>query len=189
MQRFELLTSKVMSLPLDNVNTDQIIPARFLKRTETNGWGSDLFADWKRDPRFVINNPRLSGAAILLAGSNFGCGSSREHAAWALRDFGFRAVVGPSFADIFRENATKNGLLAAQISPAAYSELVSRLSLSPTEAWTVDLGAQRLTAEGMEIPFEIDPFAKTCLQQGLDELAYILEHEYAITAHEVFTSF
>jgi 3-isopropylmalate/(R)-2-methylmalate dehydratase small subunit len=188
MRRFEKLTSKVMSLPLDNVNTDQIIPARFLKRTESDGWGSCLFADWKRDSRFVLNNPRLSDAAILLAGSNFGCGSSREHAAWALRDFGFRAVVAPSFADIFRENAIKNGLLVAVVESSACSELAARLELHPTESWTIDLAEQCLSAAGVIVPFQIDPFAKSCLLQGLDELAYILEQDYAITAHEVFAT-
>ena len=188
MQRYEPLSSKVMSLPLDNINTDQIIPARFLKRMESDGWGSCLFADWKRDPRFALNNPRLSGAAILLAGSNFGCGSSREHAAWALRDFGFRAVVAPSFADIFRENATKNGVLAAAVDSSTCSELVARLALNPTEIWTIDLAEQCLSAGGTIIRFEIDSFAKTCLLQGVDELGYILDHDYAITAHEVFAT-
>ena len=186
MQPFKPVTSKVVSLPLDNVNTDQIIPARFLKRTEADGWGPCLFADWKREPGFVLNNPDVSGAQILLAGANFGCGSSREHAVWALRDFEFRAVVAPSFADIFRENAFKNGLLPARISPSAYSELISRLHHHPAESWTIDLSAQHLLVNGASIPFEIDSFAKTCLLQGLDELAYILEHEFAITAHEVF---
>src|SRR5215475_10692124 len=111
MRRFERVTSVVVPLPLDNINTDQIIPARFLKRTDSGDWGSCLFADWKKDSHFVLNDSRWTGAAILLAGWNFGCGSSREHAAWALRDFGFRVIVAPSFADIFRENAVKNGLL------------------------------------------------------------------------------
>jgi 3-isopropylmalate/(R)-2-methylmalate dehydratase small subunit len=188
MRKFERVTSPVALLPLDNVNTDQIIPARFLTRTAVEGWGPCLFADWKKDPQFTLNDPLLTGTAILIAGANFGCGSSREHAAWALRDSGFRVIVAPSFADIFRENAIKNGLLPATIAPHHWFELTSQLRNANADVLTVDLASQSLTRGDAVIPFEIDSFAKTCLIQGLDELGYILEHEYAINAHEVFTS-
>jgi 3-isopropylmalate/(R)-2-methylmalate dehydratase small subunit len=187
MRKFERLTSRVVSLPLDNINTDQIIPARFLKRTDGEGFGASLFADWKKDPQFVLNDPRSNGAAILVAGANFGCGSSREHAAWALRDFGFRAVVAPSFADIFRENAIKNGVLPAAITPASYIELAGRIGAAPADEWTIDLASQSLSSGSLVVSFEIDSFSKSCLIQGVDELGYILEHDYAINAHEVFS--
>src|SRR5262245_47194694 len=163
MRQFERLTSKVVPLPLDNINTDQIIPARFLKRTDAEGWGSFLFADWKKDPSFVLNSPRWTDAAILLAGENFGCGSSREHAAWALRDSGIRAVVAPSFADIFRENAIKNGLLPMTITPGSYIELIDRIGAAPHEAWTIDLPNQSLRSSAVAVSFEIDSFSKQCL--------------------------
>jgi 3-isopropylmalate/(R)-2-methylmalate dehydratase small subunit len=154
---------RVVHLPVDDIDTDQIIPARFLKGTTKAGLGVHLFADWPDRPQ---------PAEILVAGVNFGCGSSREHAAWALTDFGFRAIVARSFADIFRENAFKNGLLAIELPDAACRELVGDV--------TIDLAAQRIG------PFEfaIDPFAKHCLLTGLDELGYLLSHQDAITAHE-----
>ena len=154
---------RVVQLPVDDIDTDQIIPARFLKGTTKLGLGVHLFADWPDRP---------PPAEILVAGVNFGCGSSREHAAWALTDFGFRAIVARSFADIFRENAFKNGLLTIELPDAACRELAGDV--------TIDLAAQRIG------PFEfaIDPFAKHCLLTGLDELGYLLSHQDAITAHE-----
>ena len=187
MRKFERVTSRIIPLALDNINTDQIIPARFLTRTALDGWGNYLFADWKINADFVLDQARLAGAGILLGGWNFGCGSSREHAAWSLRDFGIRAIVAPSFADIFRENAIKNGLLPATLEPRHYDELIAELSANGDQMWTVDLPAQLLMAGKKAFPFEIDRFSKTCLMRGLDELGYILDHDFAINAHEVFT--
>jgi 3-isopropylmalate/(R)-2-methylmalate dehydratase small subunit len=188
MREFERLSSRLVALPLDNINTDQIIPARFLKRTSVEDWGTCLFADWKQNPQFVLNSSNCSGAAILLAGANFGCGSSREHAAWALRDFGFRAVIAPSFADIFRENAIKNGLLPAEIPMNSYREMTAIAGTAADATCTIDLPNQSITFGTMTLSFEIDSFSKRCLVEGLDELGYILDYDYAITAHEVFSS-
>jgi len=181
------VTSRTVVLPVDDVDTDQIIPARFLKGTSRSGLGRHLFADWRFDaagrPRedFVLNRPEAEGAEILVAGRNFGCGSSREHAPWALVDFGFRAVVSPSFGDIFRTNALKNGLLTVQIDPAVHASLVA----TPGALVTIDLEARALlAADGRRAAFPIEPFARYCLLNGVDELAFLLTLEPRIAAHE-----
>jgi 3-isopropylmalate/(R)-2-methylmalate dehydratase small subunit len=185
MTPFGPLTSRVVSLPLDDIDTDQIIPARFLKVTDKRGLGEHLFSAWRDTPDFPLAAPRAKGAQILLAGANFGCGSSREHAPWALVDAGFRAVIARSFADIFRQNATKNGLLPIALDDAAYARLRSALAKDPELAVTVDLAAARVSFPGGDAAtFAVDPFAKRCLLQGLDELAYILEFSPQILAHE-----
>jgi 3-isopropylmalate/(R)-2-methylmalate dehydratase small subunit len=187
MQPIRTVRSRTVLLPVDDVDTDQIIPARFLKGTTKTGLGKSLFADWRLDaegrPRadFVLNRPEAEGARVLVAGRNFGCGSSREHAPWALVDFGFRAVVSPSFGDIFRTNALKNGLLTVQVDPAIHAALVG----SPGSEVTIDLEARDiLLADGRRATFPIEPFARFCLLNGTDELAFLLSLEPKIAAHE-----
>ncbi len=191
MAQFISLTSRVVVLPRNDVDTDQIIPARFLKTTDKAGLGSSLFADWRYGADgtplagFPLNAPRAQGAHVLLAGDNFGCGSSREHAPWALTGFGFRAVVSTSFADIFRNNALKNGLLPVAIEAGAHASLLVQLAKEPEAAVTVDLASQTLTLpDGVKVGFPIDAFARTCLLEGVDELGYILRFEPQIEAHE-----
>jgi len=191
MSRFERFTSRLVPLLVDNIDTDQIIPARFLKTITKEGLDQQLFYDWRYDaegnprPDFILNQPRAQGAQILLAGDNFGCGSSREHAPWALVQFGFRAVISTSFADIFRQNALKNGLLPIVVSPEIHAALREALERDADYAVTVDLAAQKLIlADGAEAEFPIDPFAKYCLLEGVDELGYILQHEEAIQTFE-----
>jgi 3-isopropylmalate/(R)-2-methylmalate dehydratase small subunit len=190
MAHFSTLTSRVVLLPINDVDTDQIIPARFLKATDKNGMGDNLFADWrynsdgssKRD--FILNKPESKGAQILLAGDNFGCGSSREHAPWALTGFGFRAVISTSFADIFRNNALKNGLLPIIVDKETQKMLFDLVEEVPAVQLTVDLETQTLSFEGGSVVFPIDSFSKTCLLNGVDELGYILGYEKAIAAFE-----
>jgi 3-isopropylmalate/(R)-2-methylmalate dehydratase small subunit len=174
-----------------NVDTDQIIPARFLKTIERRGLGAHLFADWRLDeqgqprPDFPLNSPEAVGAAILVAGDNFGCGSSREHAPWALLDFGFRAVISTGFADIFRNNALKTGLLPVTLSPSAHATLLGQLAESPRATVTIDLESQTATLpDGTAHPFAVDPFARHCLLNGVDELGFLLEQDAAIAAYE-----
>jgi len=172
------VTSRALVLPGDDIDTDRIIPARFLKGTQKTGLGEHLFADWAAFPR-------TRGAQILITGHNFGCGSSREHAPWALVDFGFRAVIARSFADIFKENATKNGLLPVALPEAACLRLEIAVATNPAIELTVDLASERVSLpRGGWLPFAIDPFAKHCLASGLDELSYILTFADRITAHE-----
>jgi len=185
---FTLVRSIVASLPMENIDTDQIIPARFLKITDKAGLGEHVFEDLRRSPDgslradFALNRPDRAGTAILVAGNNFGCGSSREHAAWALAGAGIRVVISTSFADIFRNNALKNGILPVVLSPAECGELAT---LDRTEvAVTVDLESQEVQWPGGKATFRIDPFARKCLLGGVDELGYILAHEGAITAFE-----
>lgn len=191
MSRFERFTSRLVPLLVDNIDTDQIIPARFLKTITKEGLDRQLFYDWRYDadgnpkPDFILNQPRAQGARILLAGDNFGCGSSREHAPWALTQFGFRAVVSTSFADIFRQNALKNGLLPVVVPPEIHARLREAVERDPDYTVTVDLAEQKLIlADGTATEFAIDPFAKYCLLEGVDELGYILQHEDAIRAFE-----
>jgi 3-isopropylmalate/(R)-2-methylmalate dehydratase small subunit len=179
--------SKTVVLPIENVDTDQIIPARFLKVTSKIGIGAHLFADWRYEatgavkPDFVLNRPEAAGARVLVAGDNFGCGSSREHAPWALYDFGFRAVVSTSIADIFRNNSLKNGLLPIVVSPAVHQRLLA----APGMAVTVSLEDQTLTlADGSKETFPIDPFARHCLMNGQDELDFLLAQEPDIAKFE-----
>jgi 3-isopropylmalate/(R)-2-methylmalate dehydratase small subunit len=182
--RFE---SAFVILPIDNIDTDQIIPARFLKTISKSGLGDQLFYDWRYDaagaPKtdFILNQPQAVSAHVLVAGDNFGCGSSREHAPWALTQYGFRAVVSTSFADIFRQNSLKNGLLPIVV-PA---DIHAALLVSPGSIVKIDLEAQTLTlADGRSAVFPIDPFAKHCLLEGVDELGYILQQEPAIASYE-----
>jgi 3-isopropylmalate/(R)-2-methylmalate dehydratase small subunit len=191
MAQFTTLTSRVVVVPQNDIDTDQIIPARFLKTTDKHGLGASLFADWRYGeggaprPEFPLNQPRAQGAQVLLAGDNFGCGSSREHAPWALTGFGFRAVVSTSFADIFRNNALKNGLLPVAIDAGAHASLLAQLARDPEAQVTVDLARQVLRLpSGEEVRFPIDPFARTCLLEGVDELGYILRFESRIAEHE-----
>ena len=184
-------TSKLVPLVVDNVDTDQIIPARFLKGTSKDGLGDGLFADWRYDaegrPRadFVLNRPELAGRAVLLAGANFGSGSSREHAAWALTAFGFRAVLAPLFADIFRNNALKNGLLPVELPAAAHAELAAAVEADPDAEVSVDLEAETVTLPGgRTVPFSVDPFARQMLLDGTDELGYLLAQGAAVAAYE-----
>ena len=168
----------------DDVDTDQIIPARFLKTTSKVGLGKVLFNDWRQDPAFVLNRPDMQDAQVLLAGDNFGCGSSREHAPWALTDFGFRAVISTSFADIFRGNALKNGLLPIIVDQATHDRLMSAAQAGPIEV-TINLAAQCLvTPSGEEVDFPIDAFAKRCLLAGTDQLGYLMSHAERIAAFE-----
>ena len=191
MAQFISLTSRVVVVPQNDIDTDQIIPARFLKTTDKHGLGASLFADWRYGPDgapipgFPLNAPRAQGAKVLLAGDNFGCGSSREHAPWALTGFGFRAVVSTSFADIFRNNALKNGLLPVAIDAGAHASLLAELARQPDAEVTIDLATQTLRLpDGTVVKFPIDPFARTCLLEGVDELGYILRFESLIEEHE-----
>jgi 3-isopropylmalate/(R)-2-methylmalate dehydratase small subunit len=185
--KFTTFTSRTVVLPVDNVDTDQIIPARFLKGTSREGLGRSLFADWRYDAQgrpkddFVLNRPAAQGAQVLVAGDNFGCGSSREHAPWALVDAGFRAVISTSIADIFRNNALKNGLLPIVVEPLVHRKLLAEGG-APV---TVDLEARSVTlADGTRAGFEVEPFARYCLLNGLDELSYLLAQDEAISTFE-----
>ena len=181
-------TSRIVPFPVNNIDTDQIIPARFLKTVSKTGLGDQLFYDWRYDaqgsprPEFILNQPRGQNAQVLLAGDNFGCGSSREHAPWALTQYGFRAVISTSFADIFQQNALKNALLPIVVPPDVHEELFA----APPEATvTIDLASQTLTTpSGRKVEFPIDPFSKHCLLTGVDELGYIRQHEPDIAAYE-----
>ncbi len=179
-----------VALARDNVDTDQIIPARFLKTTTRSGLGANLFADWRFDatgaarPDFILNAPAAAGAAVLVAGWNFGCGSSREHAPWALADFGFRAIVAASFADIFKQNALKNGLLPIELPAALHAPLLRHVEARPGTVVGVDLVAQTITLPTGTAPFAIDPFSRECLLAGVDEIGYVLRYGDAIARFE-----
>ena len=191
MAQFTTLFSRVVALPVNDIDTDQIIPARFLKATDKNGLGEHLFADWRYNadgspkPDFVLNKPESRGVQILLAGDNFGCGSSREHAPWALTGFGFRAVISTSFADIFRNNALKNGLLPIVVDPPTQRMLFDMVEEIPQAELAIDLASQTLTLpNGHAVSFPIDSFSKTCLLKGTDELGYLSSFEMQIAAYE-----
>jgi 3-isopropylmalate/(R)-2-methylmalate dehydratase small subunit len=191
MEPFTALTSRCVVLPASNVDTDQIIPARFLKTVSRRGLGEHLFADWRLDedgrprPDFPLNSAAAKGASILVTGDNFGCGSSREHAPWALLDFGFRAVISTSFADIFRNNAVKTGLLPVALPKVAHAILLDVLAESPREQVTIDLVSQTVTLpDGSSHKFPLDPFARHCLLNGVDELGFLLDQESAIADYE-----
>lgn len=191
MEPIRSFTSRVVLLPIENVDTDQIIPARFLKVTDKAGLGEALFSDWRYNadgspkPDFVLNEPESRGAHVLFAGDNFGCGSSREHAPWALVGFGFQAVISTFFADIFRNNALKNGLLPIMVEPGVHQRLLSALQADPGAQVTVDLATQTLTLpDGTDVQFPIDPFAKHCLLNGVDQLGFLLGEDAAIQAFE-----
>ena len=189
--KFTTLTSIITPLLVENIDTDQIIPARFLKITNKADLGDNAFADWRYDkdgnPKkdFVLNDRKYAGSQILLAGNNFGCGSSREHAPWALKSFGFRAIISTSFADIFRSNALKNQLLPVQISNTDFAVLKDMINEVPIEEFTIDLKNQQIiTPVNHTIQFPIDKFYKTCLMNGVDELGYILSFNDKIQAYE-----
>jgi 3-isopropylmalate/(R)-2-methylmalate dehydratase small subunit len=191
MEQFSRLTGRMVALPSRDVDTDQITPARFLKITDKLGLAKVLFYDWRYDaagkprPEFPLNKPGVEGAPILVAGHNFGCGSSREHAPWALGSFGFRAIVSTSFADIFRNNCLKNGLLPVAIDAASHAELMETAQKDASAQITIDLATQTLTLpSGKSVSFPIDPFSKQCLLDGVDQLGYILKHQDAIAAYE-----
>src|SRR5436305_10669123 len=172
--------------PLDraDVDTDQIIPKQFLKRVERTGYGPFLFFDWRQDPAFFLNQPEFDGATVLVAGANFGCGSSREYAPWAIRDAGFRAVIAPSFGDIFRANAFKTGVLAVELPESQVRHLIDLASEDPTARLEIDVRAQKVRGEGFEYRFELDPFIKHCLVDGLDEIGLVERHGAAISGYE-----
>ena len=172
--------------PLDraDVDTDQIIPKQFLKRIERTGYGPFLFYDWRQEPSFFLNKAEFDGASVLVAGANFGCGSSREHAAWALRDAGFRAVVAPSFGDIFRANAYKTGILAVSLAESQVRHLIDLASEDPSAKLEVDLRGQEVRGEGFTYRFEIDPFIRDCLLNGLDDIALVERETPAIATFE-----
>ena len=181
------IESKTVALPIDNIDTDQIIPARFLKTTSMEGLGDNLFLDWRYladgspNPDFPLNKPSAKGATILITGDNFGCGSSREHAPWALVQYGFKAIISTSFADIFKGNALKNGLLPIVIPADIHAELIKWSGIT----LKIDLASQTVTlAGGRTVEFPIDPFAKHCLLEGVDELGYMLNQQPAIAAYE-----
>ena len=190
MAQFTTLTSRILPLPVNDIDTDQIIPARFLKTTDKKGMGDNLFADWRYNadgsPKadFVLNQPNSKGAQVLLAGDNFGCGSSREHAPWALTGFGFKAVISTSFADIFRNNSLKNGLIPIIVDEATHKMLFDLIEEVPNAEVTVDLASQTLILPNGSVEFPIDPFNKTCLLNGVDELGYILGFEKEIAEFE-----
>jgi 3-isopropylmalate/(R)-2-methylmalate dehydratase small subunit len=174
------------ALPLDraDVDTDQIIPAEYLKRVERTGFGEFLFDSWRKDPEFVLNRPEYASATILIAGPNFGSGSSREHAVWALEDAGFRAVIAPSFADIFRNNCHKIGLLPVELPSESVRALMDAVLDDPTTEITVDLDAQAVTAEAVDERFEIDPHTRWRLLKGLDDIGLTLRHAEEISSFE-----
>jgi 3-isopropylmalate/(R)-2-methylmalate dehydratase small subunit len=191
MEPFKTLTALAAPLDRTNVDTDQIIPKQFLKRIERTGYGDFLFFDWRRtasgepNPEFELNLPRYQGAQILIAGKNFGCGSSREHAAWALSDFGFRCVIAPTFADIFFSNAGKNGIVLARLTEEQVAELLTKAQTIPGYKLTVSLEDQTVTDDaGFKASFDIDPFRKFCLLEGLDDIGLTLRHESALDTFE-----
>ncbi|PYV93278.1 MAG: 3-isopropylmalate dehydratase small subunit [Acidobacteria bacterium] len=191
MKAFKVHKGKVAPLHRANIDTDQIVPKQFLKRIERTGFGEFLFYDWRRDqngqldPGFPLNHSRHKGASILVTGKNFGCGSSREHAVWALDDFGFRAVIAPSFADIFANNCVKNGVLTIVLSEAEVAQLVERATKHEDYQLTIDLQDCEVRDEhGFSAGFQVDEFTRHCLLNGLDDIGLTLQHEREITAYE-----
>ncbi len=191
MEKFTILTSHYITLPVANIDTDQIIPARFLKVTGKNGLAGNLFYDWRYDefgaplPGFILNRPEGKRAKILVAGDNFGCGSSREHAPWALAGYGFRAIISSSFADIFRNNALKNGILPLIVTAELLAELSGSGEAGGDALLTIDLAGQTLLLPGgRNVGFAIDPFNKSCLLEGVDSLGYLLQRQEQIGVYE-----
>ncbi len=191
-ERFAIFTSKVVPIPGENIDTDQIVPARYLKTTDKAGLAEGLFRDWRfaedgslHQPPFVLDRPEMAGRRILLAGDNFGAGSSREHAPWALTAWGIRAILSTSFADIFRSNSLKNGLLPIVVEPERHRQLFELVAANPDAEGTVDLEAQVVHLPGDEdLPFDVDPFAKVMLLAGTDEMGYLLGRQAEIAAWE-----
>jgi 3-isopropylmalate/(R)-2-methylmalate dehydratase small subunit len=191
MEKFVAFSSRVVVMRMDNIDTDQVIPARFLKKTDKTGWGDLLFYDWRYDaegkpkPEFVLNQDWAKSTKILLGGDNFGCGSSREHAPWSLTQYGFRAIVSTSFADIFKSNALKNSLLPIVVPADVHKKLFETLEANPAAELHVDLASQTLTLpDGQKVQFPVDSFSKQCMLEGVDELGFILKHEAAIAGYE-----
>lgn len=191
MEPFKILSGIVAPLDRRNVDTDQIIPKQFLKRIERTGYGDFLFFDWRYrsdgspNPDFGLNAPELKGATILVAGANFGCGSSREHAPWALHDYGLRCIIAPSFADIFYNNCFKNGILPIRLPEAAVNDLLQKALMRVPYRLTVDLEKQSISDEqGLSLRFEVDPFRRHCLLEGLDDIGLTLQYEDKIQAYE-----
>lgn len=191
MEPIKAFSSTVVTIPIENIDTDQIIPARYLKTTNKQGLGEQLFYDWRYDgegkpkPEFVLNQPDAKNAHILLAGNNFGCGSSREHAPWALQGYGFQAVISTYFADIFKGNALKNGLLPIQVDAETHRQLLSLAQEDPNLQISVDLEKQAITLpDGRAVKFPIDGFARQCLLQGVDQLGYLVAMDEKINAYE-----
>lgn len=191
MEPIKAFESRIVVLPIENIDTDQIIPARYLKTTNKTGLGDALFSDWRYNadgsPKtdFVLNQPVAAGAEVLVAGNNFGCGSSREHAPWALQGYGFKAVISTYFADIFRNNALKNGLLPIQVDQETYYQLASLFEEDPSATVTIDLASQQVTLPGgQKVGFPIEPFAKHCLLNGVDQLGFLMAEDTSIAAYE-----
>ena len=186
MEPVRRIQSKALPLNRVNVDTDQIIPAKYLKLVERAGFGRYLFDTWRKDETFVLNDPRYAGAQVLISGPNFGCGSSREHAPWALEDYGFKAIVAPSFADIFRNNCAKIGLLLVTLPQDEVEILLARAEARPETQVVIDLESQSvgLAGEDWSLHFDIDPFLKHCLLNGLDDIGLTLQHEAEIAAFE-----
>jgi 3-isopropylmalate/(R)-2-methylmalate dehydratase small subunit len=184
MEPFTRVTGVLAPLDRANVDTDQIIPKQFLKRIERSGYGPFLFYDWRRQDDFILNRPAYRGASVLVTGENFGCGSSREHAAWSLLDAGFRAVIAPSFADIFKSNSFRSGLLPVELPGPAVRQLIDLALHDPGVEITVDLERQRVAASGFEATFSIDPFFRECLLNGWDEIALTLRQQSEIAHYE-----
>ena len=191
MEKFEVIKSGAVPLPIENIDTDQIIPARFLKATSREGFGENLFRDWRYDSNgnrketFALNNPRYKGQ-ILVAGKNFGCGSSREHAAWAIYDAGFRVVISSYFADIFRGNALNNGLLPLQVSDHMLQRLLEQVEKDPQTQFVVDLPKQEFYVPAWDerVTFDIDQYKKECLINGYDDIDFLVSQKEAIEAYE-----
>jgi 3-isopropylmalate/(R)-2-methylmalate dehydratase small subunit len=185
MEPIKPFSGRLAPLPIENIDTDQIIPARYLKVTDKASLGDGLFVDWRKVPDFVLNNPRYQGATILLAGHNFGCGSSREHAPWALMGAGFRAVISTYFADIFRNNALKNGLLPIMVDAETHQALLDLAEEAPQAEVQVDLASQTVTLpNGQQTHFPMDEFSKICLLEGIDQLGYLLKQLDQVEAYE-----
>src|SRR5438445_3914719 len=184
MEPVRAVTGRALPLGRANVDTDQIIPSHWLKRIERTGYGLGLFEAWRKDPSFVPNDGRYRGANILIAGANFGCGSSREHAVWALQEFGFRAVIAPTMADIFRSNAIKNGLVPVELNADAVSRLLAAVQADANTTITVDVATRTVAAPGVKASFPLADFLQAQLLEGLDEIALTLRHEPDIAAFE-----
>jgi 3-isopropylmalate/(R)-2-methylmalate dehydratase small subunit len=191
MEPIKTFGSRIVALPVNDIDTDQIIPAEFLKVTNKDGLAQGLFKAWRFNPDgspkpdFVLNRPEVQGAEVLIAGDNFGCGSSREHAPWALQGYGFKAVISTSFADIFRSNSLKNGLLPIVVDPETHQQLVSLAEEDPATSVTVDLAAQKvILPDGRQVSFPIDSFAKHCLLNGVDQMGFLIAEDDAISAFE-----
>jgi 3-isopropylmalate/(R)-2-methylmalate dehydratase small subunit len=184
MEPVRVITGTALPLDRSDVDTDQIIPAEYLKRVERTGFGPFLFAEWRKDPAFVLNDDRYAGASILIAGANFGSGSSREHAPWALEDAGFRALIAPSFADIFRNNCTKIGLLPVELASESVRSLMDSVLDDPATRIVVDLERRVVRSLDIEEAFELDDYTRWRLMEGLDDIGLTLRHEEEIAAHE-----